>query len=173
MEFKQQLAKWRRECRRLEEVLGPFVHTAIDIEDPGWQAEVAARPHPADESGTRTEIVALFDAIVDRFPTLAAVQRSALIDLMRDHPALIYLALLTQVPDAAQAFFRSLVLFVIEDQGADTRDAILTLDALRRHGRNAGLDVDPLVRRAADLASRHDRYGWGSTRDLLLRSLPS
>jgi hypothetical protein len=62
-------------------------------------------------------------------------------------------------------------LFVIADQGLDTRDAILAIDALCNDARTRGLDVDAVLREHLPLASDEDKYGWGTTRALLERNL--
>jgi hypothetical protein len=62
-------------------------------------------------------------------------------------------------------------LFVIADQGLDTRDAILAIDALCADARARGFDVDAVLREHLPLASDEDKYGWGTTRALLERNL--
>ena len=62
-------------------------------------------------------------------------------------------------------------LFVIDDQGLDTRDAILAIDAICEDARKRGLDIDAVLREHLPLASDVDKYGWGTTRALLERNL--
>ncbi|WP_326584975.1 hypothetical protein OG250_41390 [Streptomyces sp. NBC_00487] len=51
------------------------------------------------------------------------------------------------------------------DQGSDTRDELLALRDLCEDVRQAGIDIGPYPREAAELSSREDTYGVGSLRD--------
>jgi gentisate 1,2-dioxygenase len=64
------------------------------------------------------------------------------------------------------------LLFSMKDEERDTRDAILLLRALCDKAAAAGLNIVPLLDEVAALSSPLDRYGWGSTRELLLRLIP-
>ena len=74
-------------------------------------------------------------------------------------------------PKTAEDFRDQVTVFVIDDQGPDTRDAILAIDALCAEGRRRGFDVDAILREHLPLASTADKYGWGTTRALLERNL--
>ena len=55
--------------------------------------------------------------------------------------------------------------------GARTRDAILLIQALCAQAVAAGVDTAAALREVAMMSSDADRYGWGTTRGLLLRSI--
>ncbi|GGM78804.1 hypothetical protein ACFFX1_35660 [Dactylosporangium sucinum] len=62
-----------------------------------------------------------------------------------------------------------LIHFSARDQGADTRDELLGLRDLLTRARRLGIDPAPVLAEVAAMSSDADRYGMGSTRDLLLR----
>ena len=163
--FDMVFADWRRRAELLDERLHPLVHAEVDI----MQPDLASAPHPADTSGLRSEIESLFNEIVDRFETLDAEQRQMVIDLMDENDSLMYSAVIDAGYDTPEEFRRNMILVVIEDQGKDTRDAILALGRYREMGEKRGFDVDAIFREMAKLASTHDKYGWGTTRELFLK----
>jgi len=61
-----------------------------------------------------------------------------------------------------------LILFSINDQGRDSRDALLTLQEICQNARTAGLEIAPVLREIAAMSSDADKYGMGSTRQMLL-----
>ena len=166
--FKTQFADWKRRAKSLDRKLHPIVHREIDISAPDWQEQLANNPHPADESGQRREIETLFNEIVDRFGSLDYSQRQKIIDLLEKNDSLLYSAVIDADFETQDGFRRHMILFVIEDQGKDTRDAIVALAHYRKRGEQLGFDVDSIFKEVAQIASDRDKYGWGSTRDLLL-----
>jgi hypothetical protein len=158
---------WKTQAESLDSKLRPIVQQEVDVNAPDWQEQLANMPHPADESGLREEITALFDEIVDQFETLNVEQRQAIIDLMEKNESLMYSAVIDADLETLEGFRRNMILFVIADQGKDTRDAIVALGHYRELGHKHGYDVDAIFKQLAPIASDHDKYGWGSTRDLL------
>ena len=167
--FRDHLADWAERAGRLDEVLHPNVHEEIDFNDPAALERLENAPHPADATGERDAIAALFEEMVAVVESVTAEQRGQLIALLAKNDSLLYSAVLETDPETPEGFRKTLLLFVLEDQGKDTRDAILTLAAYREQGETLGLDVDGLFREMAELASTRNKYGWGSTRDLFLR----
>ena len=167
--FQTQFADWKRRAESLDKKLHPIVHREIDINAPDWQEQLANSPHPADESRLRREIETLFNEIVDRFESLDADQRQTIIDLLEKNDSLMYSAVIDADFETQEGFRRNMILFAIEDQGKDTRDAIVALAHYRKRGEQLGFDVDSIFKEIAQLASDRDKYGWGSTRDLLLK----
>jgi hypothetical protein len=62
-----------------------------------------------------------------------------------------------------------LILFSMKDQGRDSRDALLTLQEIVREADTAGVDKAAALREVAAMSSSTNRYGMGSTRDMLLK----
>ena len=166
--FRNTYAAWEEQAKSLDSMLRTIVKKEVDVTDPDWMEKLANRPHPADESGLREEITDLFDEIVDQFESLNDMQRQAIIDLMEDNDSLMYSAVIRANLDTLDGFRRNMILFLIEDQGKDTRDAIVKLGHYRELGQKHGYDVDAIFEQLASIANSHDKYGWGSTRDLLL-----
>ena len=54
-------------------------------------------------------------------------------------------------------------------QGRDSRDALLWLQDLCREAKNAGVNPRPMLREVAELSSDKNKYGMGSTREMLFR----
>jgi hypothetical protein len=165
--FQKTCAAWKTQADSLDSKLRPIVQQEVDINAPDWQEQLANMPHPADESGLHEEIASLFDEIVDQFETLDVEQRQAIINLMEKNESLMYSAVIEADLETLEGFRRNMILFVIADQGKDTRDAIVALGQYRELGQKHGYDVDAIFKKLASVASDHDKYGWGSTRDLL------
>ena len=66
-----------------------------------------------------------------------------------------------------------LVLFSIQDQGEDSRDALLALQGICREAAAAGVDTGPVLREVAAWSCMANKYGMGSTRDILLAQCPA
>jgi hypothetical protein len=60
----------------------------------------------------------------------------------------------------------------MKDQGRDSRDALLTLQEICHEAVAAGADTAPVLREVAELSSSANKYGMGSTRDMLLKHCP-
>ena len=71
--------------------------------------------------------------------------------------------------DTAEEFRAHLVHLSARDQGADTRDEIVTLQQLCDQAWRVGVDVDPILEEVAAMSSEVDRYGMGSMRSIILR----
>lgn len=168
-DFHSRYADWKKRAESLDQKLRPIVNREVDINAPAWKELLADMPHPADESGLRGEIAALFREIVDQFRSLDSGQRQTIIDLMAKNQSLMYSAVIDSAIETRDGFYETMILFVIADQGKDTRDAIVALSHYRACGEERGFDVNLIFEHMARLASDRDKYGWGSTRDLLLR----
>ena len=65
------------------------------------------------------------------------------------------------------------IVFSMKDQARDSRDALLSLQEICRAAAAAGVDLEPALRDVAAMSSRVDRYGMGSTSDMLLKQCPA
>ena len=160
---------WKQRAIALNQKLMPIVNAEVDINTPDWTEKLARRPHPADVSGLRLKIETLFGEIVKQFEFYNPNQRQQIIDLMYQNDALMYAACLDAVHNTPDGFRKRMILFVIDDQGKDTRDAMLALDAFRTDAEIQGIDVNSIFKEMASIASTRDKFGWGSTRDLFLK----
>ena len=166
--FEARFADWKQRAESLDRQLRPILHAEIDINAPDYRQQLKKNLHPADESGLREEITSFFNEVVDSFEHLEAEQRRRLIDLMDRNSSLMYSAVIDGDYETVEGFRKHMILMVIEDQGKDTRDAMVALAHYRRDGEEFGFDVDGIFREMADIADTRDKYGWGSTRNLVL-----
>ena len=141
----------------------------FDVNAANWEEQLERRQHPADASGLRKEIETLFEEIIDHFEGLSPQQRKQIVELMYENQALMYSAIIKTNPSTYDGFRRTMILFVIKDQGTDIRDAILELSAYHAKAENQGIDVRTIFKDMADIASTRDKFGWGTTRDLFLK----
>jgi hypothetical protein len=140
-----------QEVARLDAVLEPIAKSPYD----GQPFEV---PAPA---GARETLRAL----LDHYATGDDDARTAVRALFERYTSFRWAVYL---PDAD--FRTQLLHFSARDQGADTRDELLELNGLCAEAREAGVDLGPVLREVAALSSPVDKYGMGSTRDILLRA---
>ena len=166
--FESIFAGWKQRAESFDQRLHPIVHAEIDINAPDWQEQLANAPHPADASGLRREITSLFNEIVNRFESFDAEERQQIIDLMDQNDSLMYSAVIDAGYETPEGFRKNMILVVIEDQGKDTRDAIVRLAHCRSDAEKRGIDVNSIFREMAAIANTRDKYGWGTTRDLFL-----
>ena len=73
-----------------------------------------------------------------------------------------------EAPVSGAWLWAHLVLLSIQDQGQDPRDLMMGIDVLKAKATQGGLDFETLLTKAADLSSSQDRYGMGSTRQIML-----
>ncbi len=167
--FESVFTAWKRRAESLDQQLHPIVHIEIDINASDWQEKLASYPHPADATGLRNEIASLFNEIVDDFESFNAEQRQRIVDLMGQNDSLMYSAVIDVDQNSPEGFRKKMILVVIEDQGKDSRDAMVALAHYRKDAEKRGINVDSIFKEMADIASTHDKHGWGTTRDLFLK----
>ena len=90
--------------------------------------------------------------------------------LFVEYKAFAWAASLRSSPTDEENLRRHLLLFSLKDQGRDSRDALLCLQDLCREARSAGVNPGPVLREVAELSSHRNKYGMGSTREMLLRA---
>lgn len=167
--FESAFADWKSRAESINQQLQPVVKAKVDTSAPDWLQQLENSPHPADESGLRQEIQSLFNEIIAKFQACDVDQRQQIIDLMDQNDCLMYSAVIDGNIDTTEGFRRKMVLVVLEDQGKDPRDTVLTLAQLRKEAEKNSIDADAIFREMAAIASKRDKYGWGSTSDLLLK----
>lgn len=167
--FERAFADWKQRAVVLNQKLTPFVNVGFDINADNWVEKLAHCPHPADVSGLRIRIATLFNEIINQFEFYNSDQRQQIIDLMYQNDNLMYAAVIDAERDTPDGFRKYMILFVIEDQCKDTRDAILALAHAHTEAERQGIDVGSIFREMATISSANDKFGWGSTRDLFLK----
>jgi hypothetical protein len=148
----------------LDLCLEPIAKRPVDLSDPAW-AEKLRATEPLDEAGVRAETEEALRALLDRYEHGDDETRAAVRAVFDRHSSFCWAA---HLPEAD---FRTRLLHLsARDHGRDTRDEILTLNAIHAEARAAGVDIGPLVREVAELSSTVDKYGMGSMRELMLRA---
>jgi hypothetical protein len=148
--------------------VSPIADRPVDITKPGWLAELRQHPHPFDEVGIRAEAEALLTEIVQMYAQGSSETRRAIRNLFMAYHQFSWAATLSLSIATPEGFRTHLLLFSIQDQGHDTRDAILSLQTMCQQATAAGVKIQPILKEIAELSSDQDKYGMGTTKDLLL-----
>jgi Protein of unknown function (DUF3565) len=164
------MATLSERMRALDARLEPIAKRPVKFED---------IPHleparPLDEAGVRPDAESLLMELVRAYEQGDADARA---EIRADFNRYTSFAWAASLPagvrrDSADGFRTRLLHFSMRDQERDPRDATLWLDDLVRTALAAGVDVAPILREVAELSATEDVYGWGSTRDWLLRRVP-
>lgn len=149
---------------RLDAAIKPIAERPVDLSRPGAFDDLAAGPHPLDESATREETEELLLELITDYTEASSEWRAGVRSLFSRFRSFAWAAGAPLDIGTIDGLRAHLILFSLKDQGQDPRDAKLWLDELLDRAREAGLETSPLLRRVAALSSDEDRYGWGSTR---------
>jgi hypothetical protein len=163
------LPGWRRRIADLDAALRPIATSPIGSEE--LAARVANAWNPLDEAGVRSEAELVLQEVVRAYGDGDDHLRASIRAIFASHPSFSWAATLPFPPTTTERFRDHVLLFSINDQGQDTRDAILLIQGLCARARGAGVDTSTVLREVARMSSDADRYGWGTTRTLLLRSI--
>ncbi|MCZ4515781.1 hypothetical protein O3Q52_48295 [Streptomyces sp. ActVer] len=165
----EELAELEEWVAVIDACIEPIVTRPVDLTDPDWMRKMQEGPRPLDEAGIRPEAEAALRDVLSRYEEGDEEVRAALRALLeRCH----YFGGATTLPaePTPQGFRQRLMEMSVEDQGRDTRDMMVGLNGLCGQARDAGVDIRPLLLDVAELSSEVDKYGMGSTRDILLRA---
>ena len=162
------LSDFRLRIENLDQRLRPIANRPVDITKPGWGARLMKGPHPLDEAGVRHETELLLEELMTSYLNGGEETRQAIRKLFREHKAFAWAATLPFDPTTEENFRRHLVLFSMKDQGTDSRDALLWLQHLCRNASAAGVNTEPVLREVADLSNDKEKFGMGSTKEMLL-----
>ena len=166
--FQEFFEALKQQAELLDKQLRLITKAKIDVNESDWLEKLAQAPHPADQAGLRDPIRSFFNDLIARFETLETSQRQLVIDFMDQCDSLMHSRIIAEQPNTPDGFRKHMILFAIEDQGKDTRDAILSMEEYRSLANMVDFDIETIINDVAELASRQDKYGWGSTHDLML-----
>ena len=172
LDDKNGMADIELRLRALEQRLKPIANRPVDITQPGWVERARTRQPPLDEAGVREPAEQLLADSIAAYTEGDAGTRAAIRQLYQAHPSFSWAATLPYPPTTPAGLRGHLIFFAILDQGRDSRDALLALQHICGTARAAGLEPGPLLREAAGLASPVDKYGMGSTSQMLLQHCP-
>ena len=159
-----------REMARLDALYGRVANRPLTQPDLDTLMNMGARierdlaelaiDHQAEE--------ALLRAIIEAYAVGDAGVRATVRGLFDRYTSFRWGAHLPREWSTREEFRAHLILLSAQDQGADTRDEILTLQYLCDRGRQLGIDVDPILDEVAAMSSDVDRYGMGSMRQIII-----
>jgi len=153
----------------LDARIEPIATRRVDLTDPDWMRKMQEGPHPLDEAGIRPEAEATLREVLSLYTEGHEDVRVTLRALLERCHSFRWAATLPFEP-TPQGFRQQLLEMSVADQGHDTRDMMVALNDLCGQARDAGLDIRPLLLDVAEISSDVDKYGMGSTRDILLRA---
>ncbi|GIG88872.1 hypothetical protein [Plantactinospora endophytica] len=157
---------------RLDRALAPIADQPVDLADPEWAERLRQAPPAVEQAGVADEAAVVLAALLTRYAEGDEPTRTAIRGLFRKHRSFQWGVGMSFPADTVERFRRHLLLLSARDQGMDTRDELLTLAELCRQASAAGVPTGPVLRVVAELSSDVDRYGMGSTRQILLSRVP-
>ena len=163
------LANWELRIRQLDALLRPIANRPVDITRRDWFKRLQRNTPPLEEAGVDAAAEALLNELFGAYLNGTDETREAIRELFVQYRAFAWAVNLSERPRTAGAFRRHLVLFSIKDQGRDSRDALLTLGEICHEAEAAGVDTCPLLEEIAAISSSIERFGMGSTQQMLLK----
>ncbi|MFD7712285.1 hypothetical protein ACFV6E_20015 [Streptomyces sp. NPDC059785] len=157
------------EAARIDALLRHLAERPVDLSDPDWPARLLEGPEPLDEANVREEAETALERLLDHYGQGDERTRGEVRALLASRPSF---RAATALPEARTPddFRRHLLHLSARDHGADTRDEMMTLQALSDQARAARIDLRPLLLEVAALSSDQDKYGMGSMRTILRRA---
>lgn len=153
------------EIALIDGIIEPLVvNRPLDITGPDW---LEPPSDPLGKAGIRTEAENALRAIIDVYASGDHTTRETVRGVFSRYQYFRWAAHIETEPTVDGFRFR-LLHFSAVDQG----DEVLNLRQICLAAEQAGVDIRPLLREVAELSSDVDKYGMGSTRDLLLNALP-
>jgi hypothetical protein len=163
------LANWELRIRQLDALLRPIANRPVDITRRDWFRQLQRNAPPLEEAGVGPASDALLSELLSAYLNGTEEGREAIRELFVHYRAFTWAVTLAERPRTNGAFRRHLLLFSIKDQGRDSRDALLTLAEICHEAQAAGVDTCPLLEEIAAISSGIDRFGMGSTQQMLLQ----
>ena len=163
------LEDWELRMMELEEKLRPIAKRPVDITRPGWLERLQAGGSPLDEAGVGDTTERLLAEILAAYVQGTAQTRTVIRRLFQEYQSFSWAATLSVPRTTLDGLRQHLILFSMKDQEHDGRDALLTLQEICQDARNAGLEIAPVIREVAAMSSDENKYGMGSTSQMLLR----
>nr|WP_221374672.1 ATP phosphoribosyltransferase regulatory subunit [Actinoplanes polyasparticus] len=159
----------REEVAVIEIVLREVPDPELDLSDPGIWDKMRAEPPLVDRAGVRAEATDALRALLDAYDAGPESVRQEVREVFRQHALFTGSVDLPHDWTTAEEFRRRLLLLSAVDQGADTRDELITLWGTCERARRLGIDVEAVLLEVAGLSSDVDHYGMGSMRKLIMR----
>jgi len=162
------MSDWEHQIKELDKRLEPIARWPVDVTRPDWIERLQAGIPPLDEAGVRDATEKLLDELIEAYARGTIDTRAIIRRLFATYRSFAWAATLSDPWTSVEALRRHLILFSMQDQGQDCRDALLALERICREARAAGVEATPVLKEVAAMSSNANKYGMGSTRDLLL-----
>lgn len=162
--FQVKLSVWEQKVSAFHIQISPILNVSMvgkstDNLGQSIQKEIAAL-------GIHEGVRAWAEDLILHFPYLTTQQKESVYSLKYNNSSIDWACPILEQSESIEAFRKKLIWFVIDDQGKDTRDAILRLKSYFEEGKMKDYPVQAIFSETADLASEKDKYGMGSTRNL-------
>ena len=155
----------------VEERLRPIANRPVDITRPGWGTRLAEAMDPLDEAGVRHQTDLLLWQLIQFYQKSDHAERNEVRNLFKKFHAFTWAAHLSFGATTEEKFRQHVLLFSMKDQGRDSRDALLWLQHLCREAKSAGVNCESMIKEVAELSSDQNKYGMGSTKQMLLKAI--
>jgi hypothetical protein len=152
----------------LEGRLRPIAERRIDFSS---LRDIRVERSPLDRAGVRVQAAAVVRELIDQYEAASPAERIRLRALLAAHPAFAWAAEPGTASATAEGFHTVMVWLSLLDQARDPRDVLVTLAHECATARAAGVDVARVLTEVAAMSSEVDRFGFGSTRGLLLSAI--
>jgi hypothetical protein len=161
---------WTKQLARLEKAISPIANRPLKLDELG---SLSKRPTPMDEAGVRVEAQSLLVEILRALEVGEDEDRRAIRELVPQYRNFFWAAYPPEAETAAETLRLRFLHFALIDQYPDPRNAVLWLQELCEKPGVPLKRLASLRRELAPVASDEDRYGFGSTRSMLLKGYPS
>ncbi|MBE1485900.1 hypothetical protein [Plantactinospora soyae] len=157
---------------RLDQALAPIANAPVDLDEPNWVERMRQAPPAVVQAGVADQAETALATLLSRYGEGDESTRTAIRDLFARYRSFRSAVHPPDPADTPDRFRRWLLLLSARDQGADTRDELLTLTDLCREATGAGVEIGPILREVAEISGDVDHYGMGSMRSILLSCVP-
>jgi hypothetical protein len=161
------LEGWERSVELLDALLRPIAREPIELSEPDWAAGLSEVP-PVERAGIAEVSQTALRTILATYSDGDGEVRATLRGWFERYPSFRWAVQLPDPPTTAAGFRLQVTHLSARDQVPDTRDELLTLWEMCRDAKDAGVDIGPILTEVATISSDVDRYGFGSTRQILL-----
>lgn len=160
---------WIDELIRLNDAIRPIAEAPVDLEE----IDSLSETDPLGETGVRIEAQAILMQILHTYETGTDLDRIAIRGLVELYEAFFWAAGPSSQGTPTERLRTNLLRFAVKDQFPDPRDAVMWLHGVCESTEVSVEELKELRREVAQLANSRNRYGFGSTRSMLLKGYSS
>lgn len=161
------LSELELQVLEIDERIRPIATRPVDFNDPHFRDRLAQRQAPLDEAEIRSATESLLELLAAEYANSGEETRIAIREMFARYQHFAWAASFATPAVKERDFRHHLILFSMLDQGKDSRDALLSLQALCEQARAAGIDIRPMAQEVAQISSDANKYGMGSTKRML------